>query len=178
MDDCLNSLDWDNKNAFNEGVGAFEFTLLNPLPVPTSVIFFNGNDLAGDLLDKPYNNADTYLVGTQSSCTNTSVANVTRTRDIHVRQMQYKVNAVGSGLTVQNQFDQKFEWVRGAIDGKLKRKGDIQPGFQRRNWMYQEDFIIIPGPFTIDGNTAMVVELVANAEVNFLFEVDSIGVQK
>ena len=175
MDVCLNKLDWDNKNAFNEGVQAFEFTLLNSLPAPTEVIFFNGNDLAGDLLDKPYNNADIYLVGSESSCTNTSVANVTRTRDIHIRQMQYKVNSVGSGLTVQDQFAETFEWVRGAIDGKLKRKGDIQPGFERRNWMYQEDFIIIPGPFTIDGNTGLILGLAPNAGINLLFEVDSIG---
>jgi len=177
MDECLNKLDWDNRNAFNEGVGAFEFTLLNTLPVRTEVIFFNGNDLAGNLLDKPYNNADTYLVGSESSCTNTSVAEVTRTRDIHVRQMQYKVNSVGSGLTVQNQFDEIFEFVRGSIDGKLKRKGDIQPGFQRRNWMYQEDFIIIPGPFTIDGNVGLILGLAPNAGVNLLFEVDHIGVK-
>ena len=175
MDVCLNKLDWDNKNAFNEGVQAFEFTLLNSLPAPTEVIFFNGNDLASDLLDKPYNNADIYLVGSESSCTNTSVANVTRTRDIHIRQMQYKVNSVGAGLTVQDQFAETFEWVRGAIDGKLKRKGDIQPGFERRNWMYQEDFIIIPGPFTITGDIALFFDIAAFCKVNLLFEVDSIG---
>jgi len=171
----VNDLDWDNSNDFNEGVTAFEFTLLNSLPVPTNAKFFDGNGLAGDLLVKPYNNADTFLVTAESSCTNTSVANVTRTRDIVVKQMQYKVKSVGAGLTVQNQFDQMFEWVRASIDGQLKRKGDIQPGFERRNWMYQQDFIIIPGPFIITGNMALVTELVAGAEVNYLFEVESIG---
>jgi len=171
----INDLDWDNSNDFNEGVTAFEFTLLNSLPAPTNAKFFDGNGLAGDLLDKPYNNADTFLLTAESSCTNTSVANVTRTRDIVVKQMQYKVKSVGAGLTVQDQFDQMFEWVRAGIDGQLKRKGDIQPGFERRNWMYQEDFIIIPGPFTITGNMALVTELVPNAEVNYLFEVESIG---
>ena len=177
MDQELNSLNWDNKNTFNEGVQAFEFTLQNPLAASTSVMFFDGNGLVTELYDKPLNSPDTFLVPAESSCSAESVKNVTRTREIHVRQMQYKVKSVGSGLSVQDQFGATLEWLRGAIDGTLKRKGDIQPGFERRNWMYQEDFIIIPGPFTINSNTGLVAELIPNAEVNYLFEIDHLGLK-
>lgn len=40
MHEKVNDLDWDNKNEFNDGVTAFEFTLLNPLGVPTNAKFF------------------------------------------------------------------------------------------------------------------------------------------
>ena len=142
MYERANDLDWDNKNEFNEGVTAFEFTLLNPLGVPTNAKFFDGNGLAGDLLDKPFNNADTFLVTAESSCTNTSVANVTRTRDIVVKRMQYKVKSVGSGLTVQDQFDQCFEWAptkasqRGAKETNTKRAASAF--LQRLNEEHEE----------------------------------------
>ena len=175
MDELLNNLDWDNKNPFNEGVQAFEFTVENASSLATAMTFFDGNGVASDASKTKLNPADNFLLPAESSCSNESVAAVSRTRDLNIRQMQYKVVSIGGGGSVQDQFDKRLEFCRGAIDGSVKRKGDIQPGFERRNWMYQEDFIIIPGPFTITGDIALFFDIAAFCKVNLLFEVDSIG---
>lgn len=172
----LNCLDWDNKNDFNEGVTAFQIKVTSAGGADLPLLFFDAYGLNEAMAYLPgfTKDPDSVYVPSESTVKPSVLKSVMRTKRLVVKRLLYNVDTPPLGGTVQDQFDKTLNFIRTNIDGSIKRKGDIQPAFNRRNWMYQDDFLEIPGPFEVDGNTGMELVLGPYASVTMIWEIDSI----
>jgi hypothetical protein len=54
------------------------------------------------------------------------------------------------------------------------RGADVNPNTERRNYMYQQDLIVIPGPFEIDSTWGFAPLVNYQSIVTLIFEVDEL----
>ena len=172
----LNCLDWDNANDFNEGVGGFEITVQNGGGADLPLLFFDAYGLneAEAYLPGYAKDPDVAYVAADSTVKPSVLKSVMRNRVLVVRSLKYIVNTAPSGETKVDQYSRALDFVRTNIDGSILRKGDIQPTFSRRNWMFQDDFLEIPGPFEVDGYTGMLLEVGPLASVTMIWDIESV----
>jgi hypothetical protein len=172
----LNCLDWDNQNEFNEGVTAFQVQIESGGGLPLPLLFFDAYGLNEAQAFSPgfAKDPDIAYVAAESSVKPSVLKNVMKNKTLVVRNFKYIVNTPPLGGSLETQFDLPLNFVRTSIDGTIRRKGDIQPAFNRKNWMFQRDFLEIPGPFEIDGFTGMLFTLGAYAKVTLIWDIERI----
>lgn len=105
---------------------------------------------------------------------NPTVTQTTLANPIRISGLIYSVVQSSFDPLIQlNEFQLDFQ--RTNIDGSVLKKGDIQPNFLRRNWWFQNDFVVIRGDLEINALTEQLVTINENTECEYLYLVESIG---
>lgn len=170
----LNNLNFDNDDT---GLGVSSFKMqAGDFNIPIETRF----QLFGAAVDPPptYVPLPSKLGGTPPGETfvsqNPTVTQTTFANPIRISGLIYSVVKSAFDPLVQlNDFQLDFQ--RTNIDGSVLRKGDIQPNFLRRNWWFQDDFVVIRGDLEINALTEQLVTIASNTETEYLYLVESIG---
>jgi hypothetical protein len=181
-----NKMNFDRANLFNQGVRSFQFQISNNsigVPAGNNFMFFDSTGLNEDTVEFSgrgrAQNPDTSLTS-ESTVTNTVIKNVLRSGQIIVvKNIVYIVNdpglnPSGTAATINTALSNDFTFTRCLIDGRVLRGADVNPNTERRNYMYQEDLILIPGPFEIDSTWGFAPLVNYQSIVTLIFEVDEL----
>jgi hypothetical protein len=163
-----NNLNFDSEKYFGLGVTAFNFKFQNTQPVRQRLMLFDASGLNMEWAQQPP------FVGINtagSSVSPETMAKSTFSYPLNLKGIIYRVD-VGD---VQIQMDRSFlDFSRCAIDGSVKRAGDIQPNYLRRNWFFQDNLIVMTGDIEVNQNTALTIDIEKNTTLDLVFLVDSI----
>jgi hypothetical protein len=181
----INCLDWDNKNDFNEGVTAFQITLeaTDAVAEGNFYMMFDASGLNYDVASSVTKRSETIQVASESSVSLAALKNITFAKSIYVKRIVYEVLNGGTTIdpfgsvvpaTKEMQLSNDLVFQRAAIDGGIKKNGDLSPNFERRNYMYQPELITIPVEMEINDLFAFSPFMNLNSKCRFIFEVEKI----
>lgn len=170
-----NNLNFDRDSNFGLGVSAFNIKIYNSDVGPDAkvVALFDATGLNSELVGRGLGVKAISSFDTSGSSVNAeSLSSTTFSFPIKINGLIYSVE----GGDVRAQLDDALiDITRCAIDGSIKRKGDIQPNFLRRNWFFQDNLIVIKGDVLFDQNTALFLAINPLTTIDVVFLVDSIG---
>ena len=170
-----NNLNFDGDSNFGLGISAFNIKIYNSDvgPNPRVVSLFDATGLNEELVGTGLGVEKISSFNTSgSSVSADSLGLTTFSFPIKINGLIYSVE----GGDVRAQLDGALiDITRCAIDGSIKRKGDIQPNFLRRNWFFQDNLIVITGDVLFDQNTALFLAINPLTTIDIVFFVESIG---
>lgn len=174
-----NKMNFDRANLFNQGVRSFQLQLNNSGNTNgEAYMLFDSTGL--NLTSIPATKNAAFAITSESTVTNIVLQNVLRSGQIIVvKNIVYIVNDPGllpSGepATINMALSNDLTFTRCLIDGRVLRGSDVNPNTERRNYMYQNDLIVIPGPFEIDSTWGFAPFLNYQSTVTLIFEVDEL----
>lgn len=188
IEHLFNPLDFDRPTLYMPGLRTFQFQFDNTTfgsVAGDNYMLFDSTGLNLNLVRINGTNAknpDASLTS-ESTVTNAVIQNVLRSGQvIVVKNIVMIVNSPGQGwdgvsnypVTVNEALSNNILFSRALIDGRVLRGADANPNSERRNNMFQEDMIMIPGPIEIDSTFAMTPFLNYEQIVTFIFEVDEL----
>jgi len=187
IENLFNPLDFDRPTLYMQGLRSFQFQFDNTSGSVQgdNYILFDSTGLNANILrfdGTTGKNPDASLT-TESTVTNAVMQNVLRSGQvIVVKNIVMIVNNAGQSwngvtnvpATVNEALSNNILFSRALIDGRILRGADANPNTERRNNMYQQDMIMIPGPIEIDSTFAMTPFLNYQQIVTFIFEVDEL----
>ena len=169
-----NNLNFDSEKYFGLGVTAFNFKFQNTQPIRQRLMLFDASGLNIELVGRGTSAQQPPFLGINtagSSVSPEAMAKSTFSYPLNLKGIIYRVD-VGD---VQKQMDRSFlDFSRCAIDGRVKRAGDIQPNYLRRNWFFQDNLIVMTGDIEVNQNTALTIDIEKNTTLDLVFLVDSI----
>ena len=181
----INCLDWDNENAFNDGVTAFQITLeaTDAVAAGNFYMMFDASGLNYDVAGSEVKRSESIQVAAESSVSLLALKNITFAKTIYVKRIVYEVlnggttiDANGSVIpaTKEMQLSNDLRFQRASIDGGVKVNGELSPNFDRTNYMYQPELITIPVQMEINDLFAFSPLMNLNSKCRFIFEVEKI----
>ena len=187
IEHLFNPLNFDRPTLYMPGLRSFQFQLSNTTGsvAGDNYILFDSTGLNQNLLRFDGNAPKTsdLALTSESTVTNAVIQNVLRSGQvIVVKNIVLIVNSPGQGwngvsnypVTVNEAISNNILFSRALIDGRVLRGADANPNTERRNNMFQEDMIMIPGPIEIDSTFAMTPFVNYQQIVTFIFEVDEL----
>lgn len=187
IENLFNPLDFDRPTLYMQGLRSFQFQIDNTggSIAGDNFMFFDSTGLNATLTrfgGTTAKNPDGFLTS-ESTVTNAVMQRVLRSGQvIVVKNIVLIVNNPGQGwdgisnypVTVNQALSNDILFSRALIDGRILRGADANPNTERRNNMYQNDMIMIPGPIEIDSTFAFTPFVNYEQIVTFIFEVDEL----